>query len=1025
MKWFSKKKPAEEKIRATHDDEKAQQKTFTLYTDCFKNHAYVVGGTGQGKTNFLLLLIEALSRDEVQAKEPCSIIVIDPHGPGAMEGARMLMKKHGKDKVMVFDPMHTRFALNPLEISGSFRSLSDEDRLQKIQNQVGQLVSILVDVLGTDEARSPRMMWIFRGCLYFLYMLGNDVTFLDLYQLLIYLMELTKANRQEVIRKLFEEAGVKDEITKKTVEAISNYNADAYSVVLNRISNFTIPPGSITTRTFCSRKTTIPFDKIMDTPGMVTFFSVSKGDLPADFREVFTNTLLLNIWYRILERKGKGQQVYLIIDEFQTVQKLEALETIISEGRKFGLSLIAANQTLSSIKRKPLLDSLFGNCSFVGSFTTGPSDARILSELFGKDRYETIFRLSRGQMMMRLRPSNGSMPRTEIHTFPRAEMPADSPSEEEVVEYMEEDLEKLYGGAVEAKIPIYEEKKRQVLAELGECPMDTVQWEILAHLKTWEKVKLGSPEAVDHVNTASHIENELREKHARKKHETNNALLFLEGIGLVSKEPVYGKINRGKDDPRPNVVSDVSRSMDYIYKLTDDTRERYFGPLKPISPRAGDTVHLAAIQKRREECWANMEYVLVDQGEDQDRKPDLTVLRAELEDTGKGEKKESDIMSVYMAEEIETDPLRHKDRVLRNYEKNHENYHPKMTGMFRTIRFDVLMREHVEPMKQILKEKDRDSYVVEFLDLGFSKEDLVKRLNAVSSPMKKTDDSGPSSSDEKPAEKSAPPVEKQQKESTRQHEGQPTQLIVKRAGELRDVGYKENAIQGTLLKEFGHERIGEIKKAIQDLKPYEEIKAKMLIYRKLGFAEEEIRSVFSNEDDEKVKSAIEETKDVQNAASLIEKVSLCKQLGYDNPTIISKLSSPKEYTLEEVKGAVVTFDLIGSGACSREDITLAHSYLSKKKQQEESTNNEPVEGTAESLEAKTILGKFVNFGIVEPDEDSFTITLEEAGKVLGKSRAQAHRYFSKLKDDGFITKIGPNKYGLTAMAKEEIERYLD
>ena len=1087
----------------------------SLLLPYFKNHAYVIGATGFGKTNFLLDFIDALSSEDAQSKEPCSIIVIDPHGPASTDGARMLMKKHWKEKVLIFDPNHTSFGLNPLEIRGSFSAMNDRQRLQKIQNQVGQLVSILVDVLGTDEAKAPRMMWIFRGCLYFLFMLGNNVTFLDLYQLMIFLMELTRANREKVIQEIFQNARVDDDITKKTIEAISHYNADAYSVVLNRISNFTIPPGSITTRTFCSRKTTIPFDRIMNTPGMVTFFRLSKADLPSDFRELLTNTLLLNIWYRILERQGEGHQVYLIIDEFQTVQKLEALETIISEGRKFKLSLIMVNQNLSQIERKPLVDSLLGNCGFIGAHQTGPRDAKALCELFGEEYLETMPLLKVGQMVIRLRPSDGSMPSTEIHTFPLADIPKqDESAREDVIQYMENELEKAYGGAVEDRKPIWQKKADDTMASHGYAPRNTLECEILLHLRNYENVELKDGEC---INTASHLEYELRKSHGWNDVQIRNAFLSLEGAGLIEKRAVFGKINQGKDDPHPNNVSELSSSKTLMYNLRVEAKEKYFGPLKIASARAGDLVHLAAIAKRREECWKNGEWVFVDLGERKEKRPDMEILRPGTYSvqTRDGIKTyESDAMDLYAAEEVETDPLRHKVQVLKNYDKNFSNYHPSASAMYKVIRFDVLLEEHISQIKEILREKDPNTYTVKLVDLGFSRAELEQRLGedylgaaptpaeqGSSSPagavntLPKNDFINPWWWEAETAMKREPPAKDEQKPAIKKEAPKdekstqpPTQVIERRAKELRDMGYKDNAVQGNLLREFGSERADEIKKAILDLKPFEEIIERVERYRKLGYSEDEIKSFLSNEDQVKVKRAVEETKDVQKVDDLTEKVNLCKKLEWDNPTIILKLS--KEHKPEDAKDAVAAFDMIKSGAYSRSDIANAHSYLSKqdsvREQQPSSAAEEKSSGAEKSssvvaatqqqqvtidkeqsserdivpppdqkqeasqiiekssvgrgaeadetvkssdqvkpADAKTILDKFVNFLIIQPGEDSFTTTLEDAGKTLGISKSLVGEYLSVLKDQRFITVISRSNYKLTEKAKEEIQSYLN
>jgi len=142
-------------------------------------HLYVLGATRSGKTNLLLRLISLLSDKERQSAFPCSIILIDPHGDAALSLAEIIQDWQN---LLIFDPEYTSFSFNPLELYP--KPISNSERAILIQNQVSELVTILVDVLNTDPSQTPRMQWIYRGALYYLYSFCDEPTFLDLYYLL-------------------------------------------------------------------------------------------------------------------------------------------------------------------------------------------------------------------------------------------------------------------------------------------------------------------------------------------------------------------------------------------------------------------------------------------------------------------------------------------------------------------------------------------------------------------------------------------------------------------------------------------------------------------------------------------------------------------------------------------------------------------------------------------------------------------------------------------------------------------------
>ena len=77
---------------------------------------------------------------------------------------------------------------------------------------------------------------------------------------------------------------------------------------------------------------------------------------------------------------------YLYVDEFQNFAT-ESFATILSEARKFGLSLTIANQYLAQMEEQTM-HAVFGNVGSLVCFQVGPEDAEILAEQLAGDIIE-------------------------------------------------------------------------------------------------------------------------------------------------------------------------------------------------------------------------------------------------------------------------------------------------------------------------------------------------------------------------------------------------------------------------------------------------------------------------------------------------------------------------------------------------------------------------------------------------------------------------------------------------------------
>jgi len=72
---------------------------------------------------------------------------------------------------------------------------------------------------------------------------------------------------------------------------------------------------------------------------------------------------------------------YMYVDEFQNFAT-ESFANILSESRKYGLSLTLAHQYIGQLDPK-VQEAIFGNVASVVSFQVGYSDAKILAPIYG------------------------------------------------------------------------------------------------------------------------------------------------------------------------------------------------------------------------------------------------------------------------------------------------------------------------------------------------------------------------------------------------------------------------------------------------------------------------------------------------------------------------------------------------------------------------------------------------------------------------------------------------------------------
>jgi hypothetical protein len=330
-----------------------------------RRHMYVVGQTGTGKTGLLLNLMRADLLDDA------GFCFLDPHGDASKEIAGMTPPERTTQTIYLdpSDPTYT-FAFNPLS------GIPLPERATAAANIVSAFKNIWADSWG------PRLEYILTNAIRLL-LDNRDQTFLGLPRLLIddeFRMRLILNCEDPVIRSFWK--------TEYAAYDIRQRN-EAISPIQNKIGPFLSNP--FLRSILCQNSSTLDIADIMNS-GKVLIINLSKGNLGTEPAHLL-GALLTTAFAQAAEARGNipeenRKDFTLYIDEFQNFAT-DSFATILSESRKFRLSLCIANQHISQLP-ETLQQSVFGNVGTMIAFRTGAQDAPVLAAELGLQNRLTL-----------------------------------------------------------------------------------------------------------------------------------------------------------------------------------------------------------------------------------------------------------------------------------------------------------------------------------------------------------------------------------------------------------------------------------------------------------------------------------------------------------------------------------------------------------------------------------------------------------------------------------------------------------
>lgn len=345
---------------------RGEERDVRIMKDDRTRHHYIIGKSGTGKS----VLLNYMARQDIWNGD--GMCLIDPHGDLVEDTLKIVPKERAKD-VIVFDPADVE---RPMGLN-----LLEAETNEEMDRASLDAMEIFIKLFG-DEIFGPRIQHYFRNaCLTLMEDKEEGATLIDVPRIFV----------DEEFRKY--------KVEKATNAVVRSFWEHEYASTGDREKQEMIPYfsskfGPFITNTTIRNiigqpKSAFDIRKIMD-EGKILLVNLSKGkvgDVNAQLLGlIFVNKVNMAALGRQNMAKKDRKDFFMYVDEFQNFAT-DTFATILSEARKYRLSLIMAHQYIAQLTKTPtghddtrVRDAVFGNVGTMMSFKVGADDAEYLAK---------------------------------------------------------------------------------------------------------------------------------------------------------------------------------------------------------------------------------------------------------------------------------------------------------------------------------------------------------------------------------------------------------------------------------------------------------------------------------------------------------------------------------------------------------------------------------------------------------------------------------------------------------------------
>jgi len=348
-----------------------------------RQHVYIVGQTGTGKTTLLKTMIVA---DMAAGK---GLAVIDPHGDLFDELLTHIPNNRIKD-VVILDPTDTEFpvGLNMLECPNVGLNMlecpSEEQRhfvVREMRAIMERLIRDQYEHAAVDFAGPAFYQHMQMNMLLAMSNPDDPGTLLEFYEIFQH-----KYYWKRWVPPRCTDAQLDRWVEKNlpNIDYTQRYSEGWTwgEYLSSKFDDFVFDPKL--RLIFGQKRSTIDLRRIMD-EGKILLVNLAKGELTEANARFLGMVLMAKVMAAAMSRAElpveRRRVFYLYVDEFQSLAT-QSFVLLLSEARKFGLGLILANQFVSQIKDERIVQAVFGNVGTLISFRVGQADAHLLEPHF-------------------------------------------------------------------------------------------------------------------------------------------------------------------------------------------------------------------------------------------------------------------------------------------------------------------------------------------------------------------------------------------------------------------------------------------------------------------------------------------------------------------------------------------------------------------------------------------------------------------------------------------------------------------
>jgi len=333
------------------------EKKFGIKVDDRRRHMYLIGKTGMGKTT----VIENMVISDIKAGR--GLALVDPHGD-LVEKVLDYIPSYRINDVVYLNPSDVDFPIG-------FNVLESVDPTQRHLVASG-LMGVFTKIW--EGVWSARMEYILNNAILALLEYPGS-TMLGIARILV-----DKKYRQKVLSHV-EDPVVKAFWRDEYASYNERFKNEAIAPIQNKVGQFL--SSSIIRNIVGQPKSTIDLRDLMDN-NKILLFNLSKGRIGEDNSALLGAMMITRLQLAAMSRvdipEEERKDFFLYVDEFQNFAT-ESFASILSEARKYHLSLIIAHQYIEQLDEK-VSAAVFGNVGTIVCFRVGAADAEFIAKEF-------------------------------------------------------------------------------------------------------------------------------------------------------------------------------------------------------------------------------------------------------------------------------------------------------------------------------------------------------------------------------------------------------------------------------------------------------------------------------------------------------------------------------------------------------------------------------------------------------------------------------------------------------------------